>query len=795
MKRLLLLLVLLACFRANAADLFPFVLPWDDASPGFLSATLDKPAGAHGFVTARDGHLYAGDKRIRFFGVNICFGACFPEHADAEKIAARMAKFGVNCVRFHHMDTSVTPRGILQADKRTLDPVQFEKLQYFIVQLKKHGIYANINLHVGRMYPGVPTWEGMPHYLKGVDNFYPPMIEMQKEYARDLLAPFLNDPAIAFIEINNENALFRDWSSGSCDEMPAVIADEFTRQWNAWLKQKYTNDAALRRAWNIKEEPLGAEMLTGNWKLEQHHGTKATLTTESGEGGRGLSAPTKAEGRRTEAAPTFPVLRLDIFQTSAQSWHIQFSHPSLSVKQGRTYTINFRAKADKPRNLSVGITQTREPWGHLADAGVRLTRDWQTFNITVAPNADDTSARLIFSGFASEKGSVEFTALSLKPGGILGLRAGETLGRIPAFRKKEFGTRSPDAQRDWIRFLWDTEERYWTGMARYLKDDLKARSLVIGTQLGYSPPQIQSQLDVVDVHSYWQHPHFPGKPWDPNNWRIKNTSMAAAPDGGNLPRLIAGRVPGKPYICSEYNHPAPNVFNSEAFLMIAATAAREDWDGVFAFTYAHGTDWDSQKIRSYFDIDQHPTQMATFPAAAAMLCSGLVPAAPTPVEMPDIADTQEKLRTGGPRSLWKVPAWEQTNGVFTVTAPRAKVVVGYARGRAFDLGNGVRVAPRTEWSAIALTEMKPRRWLVTATGYAENTGMGWKNAEKTTVGRDWGKAPSLVEGVAATITLPRAAKAWALDERGQRRSEVPVRNGTIEIGPQHRALWYEVEAR
>ena len=78
---------------AHASDLFPFVLPWDDASPSItnISSWLDKPAGAAGFVAARDGHLFAGDKRIRFFGVNLAFGANFPTHPDAEKVAARMA--------------------------------------------------------------------------------------------------------------------------------------------------------------------------------------------------------------------------------------------------------------------------------------------------------------------------------------------------------------------------------------------------------------------------------------------------------------------------------------------------------------------------------------------------------------------------------------------------------------------------------------------------------------------------------------------------------------------------------
>src|SRR5207302_5569479 len=138
----------LGCTRAIAADeLFPFAPPWDDASPSAtnISAWLEKPAGAHGFVVARDGHFFAGDKRIRVFGVNVAFGGNFPTHADAEKVAARMAKFGINCVRFHHMETSTAPNGIVQNDKRTLDPEALDRLDYFIEQLKKNGVYANLN--------------------------------------------------------------------------------------------------------------------------------------------------------------------------------------------------------------------------------------------------------------------------------------------------------------------------------------------------------------------------------------------------------------------------------------------------------------------------------------------------------------------------------------------------------------------------------------------------------------------------------------------------------------------------
>ena len=117
------------------------------------------------------------------------------------------------------------------------------------------------------------------------------------------------------------------------------------------------------------------------------------------------------------------------------------------------------------------------------------------------------------------------------------------------------------------------------------------------------------------------------------------------------------------------------------------------------------------------------------------------------------------------------------------------------------------VVSRQNWACFQLTVLDrderatfstAKRILITATGDIENTGMGWKNAEKTSVGRDWGKAPVLVEGPAAKIELPQGEKggkfkAWALDERGQRRAEIPVTNGTLEIGPQHRTLWYEVE--
>jgi hypothetical protein len=345
--------------------------------------------------------------------------------------------------------------------------------------------------------------------------------------------------------------------------------------------------------------------------------------------------------------------------------------------------------------------------------------------------------------------------------------------------------------------------------------------------------------------------------------------------GGTLPGLALRRVLGKPHSCTEYNHPAPNTYSSEAFLLLAAYAALQDWDAIYAFSYSHRRDdWDLRRIPNFFDIDQHPTKMVTLVPAAAMFVRGDVKPAKQQVvvkltkeqevdllrrswawllvhaghvgvpneaalihrvaiatdgkRVPPTALKPEQVKIDGNRFvsdtgelIWDLT--EKGRGVVTVNAQNSKAVIGFADGKRFELG-GIVIEPgqtmQDGWCAISLTVMdgslptrpsprvpRPVRLLITATGYAENTEMGWKEVSgyppKSSCGRNWGKPPSLVEGISATITLPLPSKqvqAWALDERGQRKSQIPVNadpsgNAAIRIGPQWQTLWYEVEAK
>jgi hypothetical protein len=870
------------CARGDEpAGLFPFVLPWDDASPGVtdVSGWLPKPAGKLGPIHAGDdGHLHAGNERIRFVGVNLAFAANFPRKEDAAKVAARLAKFGINVVRFHHMDMFAFPQGIRArnaAGTGDLDPEALERLDYFVAQLKRHGIYANLNLLVSRPFNAA---DGLPADIERVADwkdrhvvgfFHEAGLKAQKEYARKLLThrnphtelTYAEDPAVAFVEINNENGLLNTWLGGQVDRLPEVFLRDLQRQWNAWLRQRHGSTEKLRQAWGVKEEAPGAELLANadfaqgveHWVLERHEKAEA-----SAAGSDDVPAAVRT------ASATARSVRIAITQPGAMGWHVQFNQPGIKVQAEHPHTLTFWARADKPLKMTAQAGQAHDPWKNLGlSAEVDVTAEWKPFRFVFLPAASDDNARVNFSDLARQAGTVWLAGVSFRPGGAIGLAPGERIENdsLPPFARSRFGERSALGQRDWLRFLWETEDAYWQTMQRYLKEELKVRGVVIGTIVGCSTPNLMARLDAVDTHAYWQHPHFPGRPWDPENWVVANRTMVNEP-GGTLPGLALRRVAGKPHSVTEYNHAAPNTFAGEGILLLAAYGALQDWDAIYAFAYSHSGDWDARRITSFFDIDQHPTKMAALPAAVALFTRGDIRPAQKQVTVALGKEREvEALRGSGPWELVHagtvgVPRetalvhrvalvteggkrgeeaggeavrpgearyasdtgellWDLGNrqrGVVTVDTPKSKAVIGYGGGKRFALG-GVVIEPgdtaQDGWCTVTLTAMEgnlstgPARLLFTATGLTENTGMKWKSAAKDSVGRDWGKAPSLVEGVPARLTLPFPAarlQAWALDERGQRKAALTVQSGgddkaLLALEPAKQTLWYEIEVK
>lgn len=702
---------LLSCSQKPAteefAPLFPFVISYDGPdNVTNMSHLLDAPAGKSGFIRIENGHFVNDGGRIRFNGTNLTGSANFPSHEQADKLAERLARLGINCVRLHYMDADYSnfiqgqEHGIFTNDPKTqrnLDPAQMDRLDYMIAQFKKRGIYVDINLHVARKLDERDGFTGIdqrPALDKGVDNFEPRMIELQKEYAKKLLThinpytglAYREEPSVAMVEINNENSLFNQYHKGAIDKLPEPYSSEFRKQWNAWIHKKYKSAEELSKAW---------------------------------------------------AADSFPL------------------------------TENFR-------------------------------------NNTI-PTVKKESA---------------YSAM----------------------------------RRDFYQFIYEVERKYWTGLYDYLKHDLGVKPVVSGTQLGYTSPFLMAGLDYIDIHSYWLHPG----PVSPA-WEIGNTSMVNSLK--NIYEMAAQRVDGKPFTISEYNHPFPNQFGAEGQPMLRAYGRLQDWDGVFQYTYNHRLDFEPQAMTYFFEMIVRTDVLAHMPACAAIYLRGDVQPAheallakinhqayfdslsmskkvkagietagynprlslmhktsveltEKPVEkitpVSEINDSQKIITSDTGELTWNM---EKDNaGYWTVKTANTKLFTGFPQGRTIDLG-GIKLNighTRLGWATISLVSKNASGFgesgnsaniLLTATGLVENKGMVMEKTSETKIKlTGWGTGPIEAEGIPATIQLPSWAdktKCFALDPRGERKLEVPVKKlgketCEISIKPDYQTVWYEI---
>ncbi|MBO4287110.1 MAG: hypothetical protein J5985_02965, partial [Kiritimatiellae bacterium] len=428
-------------------------------------------------------------------------------------------------------------------------------------------------------------------------------------------------------------------------------------------------------------------------------------------------------------------------------------------------------------------------------------------------------------------------------------------GDYPLVHSKR--SRAPiEMKRDFYQFVTDVEHDYWTGMRDYLQKDLGLESPVAATQLNYSTPFLQAEMDYVDNHAYWCHPSVK------TDWNICNKAMVNN-NASRITWLASQRVLGKPYTISEYNHPYPNFYGAEGQPMLRAYGALHGWDGVFEYSYNNRQNAEPDHNEYFFSMAARTDVLAHFPACAAMYLRGDVKESASPYvanlpyneyfdrfvnkgtlaqgifsatdgKMPQelslirktAVDLSGKTKAAGgvmPEKNQKVFVSDtgelvlngevEGAGYWTVNTPNTKVFSGFTKGRTFDL-SGVKLAigkTKLGWATVSLTSHdatgfgeggRPARILLTATGLCHNGGAKFTHDGDSIHcrGKDWGTGKTVNEGIPATVTLPSkasATKCWALDERGERATSVPVSADTegravVKIGPQYRTVWYEI---
>jgi len=337
--------------------------------------------------------------------------------------------------------------------------------------------------------------------------------------------------------------------------------------------------------------------------------------------------------------------------------------------------------------------------------------------------------------------------------------------------------------------------------------------------------------------------------------KIADASMLAVPGSGLLSAGMQ-QVADRPFMLSEWIHVAPTEWGVEGPAIIGAYGlGLQGWDASYLFQNRDTGGFSDRIGRDQWDATA-PQVLGVFPAVARQVLRGdvreadvvaaryvhvpslfagrlgfvdevkqasdvksfdsdRVPAAalavartvvaftetdqPTPVF--DLAPYRAKdgAYVSCNQQLRWYPGDSRKAGYFTMNTSATKAVVGFAQGRACELGD-VSITPATRFAAIYVTAKAPdgtlataKEWLVVAIARARNTGMKVLDDSHLL---SPGSTPILMEPVKARIALrrPGIPTVTLLDHDGYRTEKtLPVSAGAFEIdGARDHTCYYLV---
>ena len=269
---------------AAGRDAWAFQPPRDEFSAGALLDLRDlneKFAGEHGFVgRSKDGNdfMFADGTPARFWAVNdSAFDKNLPRHARF------LAKRGINMVRFH---CNITPTN---NDLMDIDKADRDHLWKGVAAMKKEGIYVTYSPYwagPARVKPsmgildtgGAGNWSLLffDHKLQAAYKNWLKLVLAETNAYTGI--PLAHDPALAIIEIQNEDSLLF-WTSQA---IKGSARKELRQQFGSFLSHKYGSLEKASEAWGhaapSAEQDAPDDFVHGEaalylvWQLTQHNG-------------------------------------------------------------------------------------------------------------------------------------------------------------------------------------------------------------------------------------------------------------------------------------------------------------------------------------------------------------------------------------------------------------------------------------------------------------------------------------------------------------------------------------------
>ncbi len=139
------------------------------------------------------------------------------------------------------------------------------------------------------------------------------------------------------------------------------------------------------------------------------------------------------------------------------------------------------------------------------------------------------------------------------------------------------------------RFLHDLQISTLEEQIRFVKEELKLKLLVtsLNNDANSVIPAtlIRQRFDVVDNHFYADHP---------GSREVGKLKLACYKQTSQIKMMVdvpirktPTRIPGKPFIATEFNYCNPNIYRAEGGPLMGSYAALQGWDALYRFAWSH----------------------------------------------------------------------------------------------------------------------------------------------------------------------------------------------------------------
>jgi hypothetical protein len=861
------LLISMFSFAQDRTKWFEFYLPWNDSSKTVtdMSAYLDAPAGKHGFLQVTpDGHFKFENKTEteRFVGVVNVAIANFPTKTEANIIAARMAKFGINLVRIHLMDVEGNYGLFQNSSQNTLQisADRLDKMDYFIKCLKDRGIYFNFCIHAGRIYK---TADGIDSPVKNdqskyVTLFNKKIIDLQKDFAQKIIGhvnpytklTYADDPAMANLELTNENSMFNGWLGWNSDYIFGDVTGgigpfysaELDTKFNNWLAAKYENDSLLELAWQGNGSGAVTELIK-NGSFEQNLTNWSPLVAGGATGTITSDATVTRHGTKS--------VKISVTKAGTENWHIQLKTNNFRVEKNKDYKIGFYAKADVAKEVRMEVMEN-QTWKWITGPFYNTTTDWKYYEVFFnSPFA--SNALIVAFEWGKQTGTFWLDSVTVSETFGIGLEEVESLAakNVKRTRNSELGKYTKQRVGDNSEFYFDIEKKYTEVLSGFLKNDLNVKCPVTFTNnyFGLAEMYAQSQADYIDFHMYWDHPNFPNG-WSNIDFTLNNKSILLNPEGSTINKMPLTKVRNMPHVLSEYNHAYPYIFQTEAPSLLYAYGSFFDLDGIVWHAYYDYMNNFSQRHQDmFFDIAMHPVMMTQMLLALPYRMK-YIQKARTFVEgnyrkqdifnntkiyqdndvinIEDVNYGTSFLKHGFQHASFEADStflsgtltspgkvitsetgelmWDGNQGFFRIDNPYWQGATGYLGGKTIDLGNitisNVTTTDNLNFASIQLISLdslpilQSRKMILLTSARLEDQGLKWNDTNTGLVSA--GGTRALCEPVEAVITFksssPDSLSVYMLNPTGNRADSLLVSQTgeSVKFSLNKNTLWYEI---